>query len=484
MCKPKRQGKQSHYSSSQSLNSDNSERQYTKLYTIKLSGLGFNTAKREIEKLVEPFGDLASRAKIIRYHHEVCYAYVDYWQKSSAEEAVLCLDKSELSGTKIHVCHKGELGTDHNCGRELKALNNPKKLTSDMNVPSATPSESHTLTSDPKANEHHEIEADETPHEVTNLSPDASASTVDCVKENLVSELTSSESSHRQSSKVYSIKLSGFRINIKGSKIERLVIPFGDIADPIVISQYPETNIAYALVNYKQKNSAEKAVLELDRREFNNQKIHVCHQGELPVDHDCCSVLNALNAPVVVCDLLDVLKTKSVAFINHLALTSELDFKSALRSVTVSSCDHDVTHELNDDCSTQNCTTLEVTNLHPNTWFQDLENHFKSCDSPMSMCLNYFAYSSSAFICYASTDVASNVMERFDGSEFNGYQIHVVKANCDIPKTKSPVTKLPVTRTGKEVATKPIQDARTSRMKETKKQGGISSKKKTVSLDQ
>ena len=479
--KPKRQAKQSHHSSSQSLNSDNSGRQYTKVYTIKLSGIGFNAAERKIEKLVKPFGDLANRVKILHYPG-VCYAYVDYRQKSSAEEAVLWLDKSELDGNRIHVCHKG---ADHNCSRELKALNNPKRVTTDKNVFSATTSKSDT--SDPKAGEHHEIEADETEIfscEITNLSPGASTNTADRVK-----EMTSSDSSYRQ--KVYSVKLSGFRINIKGPDIEWLVRSFGDLTDPIEISHYPETNISYALVNYKQKNSAEKAVLELDRREFNSKTIHVCHQGELAVGHDCCSVLNALNALVVesdnlnsaICDLLDMLKTKSVNFINHLAVTNELDFKSPLRSVTVSSCDHDVAHELKDGHGTQNCTTLEVKNLHPDAWFQDLENHFKSCDSPLSVCLNYYAYSSSAFLCYASADVASNVMDRFDGSELNGNQIHVVKANYNIPKAKSLVNELSITRTGNEVATKPVQHAHTLK-KETKNQGGISSKKRTASLKQ
>ena len=484
VCKPKRQTK-SHYSSSQSLNSDYREKQCAKVHTIKLSGLKFNIAERTLEELAKPFGHLANRVKIVHFDYPgICYAYVDYRHKSSAEEAVLQLDKSELDGTKIHVCHKG---ADHNCGRELKILNNPNKLTSDMNVLSATSSKSGTLTLDSKAAEQHEMELDKTAHqahEVINLSPDASACTVDCVKGDPVSELTSSESSHRQSSKVYSVKLSGFRINVEGSEIDWLVRPFGELTDPIGISQYPETNISYALVNYKQKDSAEKAVLKLDGQELNNHIIHVCHQGELAVDHDCCSVLDALNAAVVDNDLLDVLKTKSLKFINHLALTRELDFKSALRSVTVSSCDHDVTHELNVNCGAQNCTTLEVTNLHPDTWFQDLNDHFKSCDSPISICLNYYAYSSSAFICYASTDVASKVMKQYDGSELNGYQIHVVKANYDIPKTKSPVSDLTVIRTGKEVTTKPIQDAHTLVMKDTKKQSGVSSKKKTASLKQ
>ena len=358
--KPKRQTKQSR-SSSQNLNSDYSENQCAKVHTIKLSGLRFNITEKEIEELVKPFGDLVNRVKIVHYPG-VCYAYVDYWHKLSAKEAVLRLDKSEVSGIKIHVCHKG---ADHNCGRELKVLNSPKKVTSVMSVLSTTPSESDTLTSDSKAAEQHEMESDKTEnqaHEVVKFNPDVSAYAVECMKGNSVSEFTSIESSHRQPSKVYSVKLSGFKINVKVSEIEWLVSLFGELADPIEISQYSETNISYALVNYKQKNSAEKAVLKLDRQELNNQIIHVCHQGELAVDHDCCSILNALNAPVD--------------------------------------------------------------------------------------------------------------------------QIHVVKANYDIPKTKSPVSDLTVTRTGKEVATNPIKDTHTPVMEDTKKQSGVSSKKKTASLKQ
>ena len=186
VCKPKRQTKQSHYSSSQSLNSDYSEKQYAEVHTIKLSGLKFNIAERTLEELAKPFGHLANRVKIVHYPG-ICYAYVDYCHKSSAEEAVLQLDKSELSGTKIHVCHKS---ADHNCGRELKVLNNPNKLTLDVKLLSATP-ESGTLTSDTKATEQHEMELDKTEHqahEVINLSPDASACTVDVVKANYVTK--------------------------------------------------------------------------------------------------------------------------------------------------------------------------------------------------------------------------------------------------------------------------------------------------------
>ena len=177
VCKPKRQTKQSHYCGSQSLNSDYSERQCAIVHTIKLSGLKFNIAERTLEELAKPFGHLANRVKIVHYPG-VCYAYVDYWHKSSAEEAVLQLDKSELDGTKMHVCHKG---ADHNCARELKILNNPNKLTSDMNVLSATSSKLGTLTLDSKAAEHHEMELDKTEHqahEAINPSPDVSDLTV------------------------------------------------------------------------------------------------------------------------------------------------------------------------------------------------------------------------------------------------------------------------------------------------------------------
>ena len=481
VCKPERQRKQSH-DRSQSLNIDSSEKQCTKVYTIKLSGLRFNVTERKIEKLVKPYGDLAGHVKILCYpENGVCYAYVDYCQRCSAEEAVLRLDKSDFSGTKIHVCHKGELGVKHNCRQQLEALKNIK---SDMNMLSAIPSEPGTLPSYHQEGDQNDIEAggiEHCAHKVTNLNPDVLPSTVNCTKANPTIEINSSDSSHRLSSRVYSIKLSGFRINIKESEIEWLVKPFGDLTGPVEISRYPDTNISYALVNYKQKNSAERAVSELDKREFNGKKIHVCHQGELAVDHDCCSVLSALNATVVDIDnlnnesfdMLEVLKTKSIKFINHLALTNQLDFKNALRSVTVSSCDHNGAHELMHKHDAQTSTALEVTNLHPDTWFQDLESHFKPCGSPISMCLHFYAYSSSAIICYPSSDIADNVMKQFDGSEINGYQIRIVRANYDISRTKSPVIKSADTRISKEVAAKPM-------MKENKVECSGASKKKMV----
>ena len=121
--KIKEPARQSHYYSSGSQS-----------YTIKLSGLSFSIKEREIEKLVKPFGDVAN-VKILRYpENGICYAYVNYCQKSSAEQAVLTLDKREFDGRKIHVCHKGELGVDHSCRLELKDLNNSKSSASLLSV--------------------------------------------------------------------------------------------------------------------------------------------------------------------------------------------------------------------------------------------------------------------------------------------------------------------------------------------------------------
>ena len=395
---------------------------------------------------------------------------MDYLQKSSAKKAVVELDKYELSGTKIHVCHKSD---KHNCRQELEALNNPANFT---------------------IVDHHGVETESFTQEIADQNLSVSSSTVGSVNKNptsCVDEMSSSDTGYRQSSEIYSIKLSGFRMNIKESEIEWLVKPFGDLNEPFEISHYPDAKISYALVNYKQKSSAEKAVSELDRIEFKNKKIHVCHQGELAVDHDCQNVLYAMNDPqdpidnlnTGGCNFLEILKTKSIKFINHLALSSKLDFKNPLRSVTVSSYDC-TTHKLTDECDTPNCATIEVTNLHPNVWFQELENHFESCGSPVSTCVHYYGNSCSAIVCYTSTEVASNVIEQFDGCDFHEHQIHVIKASSNDSKTRSsPVFNSPHTRADKEGASKVMQDPHVMMRKETKKEADTTSKKKKASLE-
>ena len=478
---------------------DSSRKAYGKVYTIKLSGLPLYVKRKKIENLVKAFGDLAN-VKIACYPvNSLCYAYVDFTQKSSAEQAVLKLDKFELRGTKLHVCHhKSELGVEHNCRRELEALNNPKDLTCGENSNSKLPTsplntDTGTLPSlDLKVVNHGEFEVSTTGEmadESTNVNCDLLSSKVDVVEGSPV--VGCRDFGQWNCAKGYSIKLSGFRVNVKEWEIEWLAEPFGDLTDPIEILQYPESKISYALITYKHKSSAEKAVLKLDHRNFNNTKIHACHQDELEVaEHDCCNELIALNTPAFDeatiehlnnSDLLDLLKTKSMEFKNNLALTSEVNFKNALRSVTVSSYDHKAAHELQDDCSVQQHTTLKVVNLQPDVWFQDLYKHFGSCAAPLSMHVHYYAYSSSAFICYASSDAARKVAKRFDGSEFNGYQMHISQLTCE---AKFLVTEISDTKIGKEMAIKSVQDTHMPSIPENKKTSCASIKKKSLSLKQ
>ena len=367
----------------QSLDSSNDcgRKAYGKVYTIKLSGLPLYVKRKKIGSLVKAFGDLAN-VKIACYpENSLCYAYVDFTQKSSAEQAVLKLDKFELRGTKLHVCHhKGELGVEHNCRRELEALNNPKDLTCSENSNSKLPTnplntDTGTLPSvDLKVVNQHESEVSPTGEmadESTKVNCKLLSSKVNIVERNSV--VGCSDFGQWKCAKGYSIKLSGFRANVKEWEIEWLAEPFGDLTVPVEILQYPESKIFYALITYKHKSSAEKAVLKLDHRIFNNTKIHACHQGELEVaEHDCCSELMVLNTPAFDeattehlnnSDLLDLLNTKSVEFKNNLVLTSEVNFKNALRSVIVSTYDHKVAHELQDESSAQQCTTLKVVNL-------------------------------------------------------------------------------------------------------------------------
>ena len=96
-------------------------------YTIKIYGLSLDVNKSEIFHLVKPFGELTSPVKVNRYPAN-CYAYVNYYNQSSAVAAVSALNGKEFNGTRIHVCHKGGLEVTHNCRNEHHTLNDVQKL--------------------------------------------------------------------------------------------------------------------------------------------------------------------------------------------------------------------------------------------------------------------------------------------------------------------------------------------------------------------
>ena len=102
-------------------------------YTIKISGLSFDIKEKDILKLVKPFGDLTSPIKIASYPDSgICYAYVNYCRLTSARAAVSELDRSEFNDVRIHVCHRGKLGVDHSCRKELQELAEEEYIDIDM----------------------------------------------------------------------------------------------------------------------------------------------------------------------------------------------------------------------------------------------------------------------------------------------------------------------------------------------------------------
>ena len=76
-----------------------------------------------------------------------------------------------------------------------------------------------------------------------------------------------------------------------------------------------------------------------------------------------------------------------------------------------------------------NCMSLQISNLHPDTSVQDLEKYRKpygSLAAPISIHHHGNSDSCSAVVRYDSVDVSKSVMEKLDGSDFNGYQMCVV----------------------------------------------------------
>ena len=92
----------------------------------------------------------------------------------------------------------------------------------------------------------------------------------------------------------YTIKISGLSYDVKEKDILKLVKPFGDLTNPVKIASYPQNGICYAYVDYCSLSSARAAVAELDRSEFNNARMHVCHRGKLGMNHSCRKKLQEL----------------------------------------------------------------------------------------------------------------------------------------------------------------------------------------------
>ena len=92
----------------------------------------------------------------------------------------------------------------------------------------------------------------------------------------------------------YTIKLSGLKMNARKQEITKLAVPFGELTSPIKIVSYPKTGVYYAYVNFCSKQSAVMAVSGLDKTRFDGRLIHVCHKGELEVEHSCAKELDYL----------------------------------------------------------------------------------------------------------------------------------------------------------------------------------------------
>ena len=94
----------------------------------------------------------------------------------------------------------------------------------------------------------------------------------------------------------YTIKLSGLKTDVRKQEITKLVTPFGELTiySPIKVVSYSKTGVCYAYVNFCSKQSAVTAVSHLDQTWFDGRLIHVCHKGELEVEHSCAKELDYL----------------------------------------------------------------------------------------------------------------------------------------------------------------------------------------------
>ena len=100
---------------------------------------------------------------------------------------------------------------------------------------------------------------------------------------------------------------------------------------------------------------------------------------------------------------------------------------------------------INTNAMDSNGSILKVTSLHPDVCVQDLERYFKpygALKSPISIRIHPGSDSCFAIVHYVSADAAQKAMEKLNGCDVSGYQMHIVGAWSKETDVKAAVDKI------------------------------------------
>ena len=468
-----------------------SDDDYSKKYTIKISGLSFDVKKGHILKLVKPFGDLTSPVRIASYpENGICYAYADYCNPGSAIEAVSKLDKSDFNGKKIHVCHKSELGVDHSCRKilqewakeeyddktaasfdsvkQVQVIDSPQVSSQESNEKSRNVISYASVTKSPPkpVKDLH----GEKPSKGVAKKHESTTNLVDTSpeKSNINSSYHSNWPSHEFKCLTKDDRqLSDLSIDsLPGSDTvptEKTVTKaFENVASYASIAQTSPKSVKVPHVQKPIHILAQEAEFSSDNI---NASISMSH--DMYCEHQALNELydqpssktserinfqddsSVLHAPPTVSpynQATDVFKyMKQYTYIDQ----SSLQNVSIVQDVKPGNILQQQP-KTNADDAKSSCI-LQVTNLHPDACVQDLERYFKpygALAAPISIRFHAASDSCSAVVHYISPDAAQNAMIRLNGCDFSGYQMHIVRAGykgTEITIDKTPVVSGPTT---------------------------------------
>ena len=428
---------------------------YSEEFTIKISGLSFDTKEKDIVKLVKPFGDLTSRIRIASYpQNGICYAYANYCSSSSAIAAVSKLDKSEFNGLKIHVCHRGELGVDHSCRKMLQILaaeeyddvsttsvESVKQVQETINPDLLQVSTQESAEKSGIATSYASVTKKSSPKPVKDLHKKKQKPNKTVAKKSKSTVDTFEKS--QPSSNIEDFTKYVKQDSIPGldtSPMQKQV--FENVASCASVTQtspksvkvpHEKTVISVSALEAKfYSDDINNSVGMTDCKHLSQSEHQPLNDNSSGANFDQCLDSSTIpNLPLTVSPQIQVTEVfKDIA--SHTYTTQSLS--QAVNTVQATKVDSILQQQskFNVDDAKSNCI-LEVTNLHPDASVQDLERYFKpygDLTAPISIRLHPASDSCSAIVHYVSPDAAQNAMMRLNGCDFSGYQMCIVNASC------------------------------------------------------
>ena len=464
-------------------------------YTIKISGLSFDVKEKDILTLVKPFGNLTSPVRIASYpQNGICYAYVNYCNSSSARAAVAQLDRSEFDNSRVHVCHKGRLGVNHSCRKQLQELaeedydNTTVDSVDDVKEVQDT-SILHLLqvgTEEPEKIAASSMSIGRMHSKLLTNSPRYDINDADNFPHRSDGSHEGSLAKFDSASKSFEKSPDAYSPHTEQKQDSRNVTSYASVA------KSPPKSIKKVSSGKKHNQSKGKNTINAPEKSKSSKsdpkprtiqtKQLVSNINNLPdtgptkkqatndsVDTmpQCVKVLfdstdtigisqASSNCQIISEDSasnLDILPTVSphkqlIEIVGHATSHHSLVTQISPQTVKIVQDSKAQQESKFNPNTVKSDYILEVTNLHPDTCVQDLDRYFKpygALKAPISIRLHPVSDSCSAIVHYVSANAAQNAMRRLNGCDISGYQMHIVKANdkdadMEIPADIAPVT--------------------------------------------